>query len=182
MLSETLGKWHFWLMVVGFNLTFFVQHFLGILGMPRRVYTYPDLPGWGALNLVSTVGAFFMGVAVARPRREHRLQPAARRRRPATTPGTRGRSSGRRLRRPPHDNFDRVPPIRGRRPLWDLAHAEGAGRRRAREARAPPRQGRRRRLELHRVRGGLLPHPHHRVRLLQLRHERAGPRPRARST
>src|ERR1035438_3050223 len=55
-LSETLGKWHFWLMVAGFNLTFFVQHFLGILGMPRRVFTYPDLPYWGALNMASTVG------------------------------------------------------------------------------------------------------------------------------
>ena len=36
-----MGRWHFWLMVVGFNMTFFVQHFLGIVGMPRRVYTYP---------------------------------------------------------------------------------------------------------------------------------------------
>jgi heme/copper-type cytochrome/quinol oxidase subunit 1 len=43
-LSERLGKWNFWLMVVGFNTTFFVQHFLGILGMPRRVFTYPNMP------------------------------------------------------------------------------------------------------------------------------------------
>ena len=57
LLDESLGRWHFWLVVVGFNATFFVQHFLGLIGMPRRVYTYPDLPGWGALNLVSTIGA-----------------------------------------------------------------------------------------------------------------------------
>src|SRR5437899_7352468 len=44
MLSERLGKWTFWLMVIGFNMTFVIQHFLGLLGMPRRVYTYPDLP------------------------------------------------------------------------------------------------------------------------------------------
>src|SRR5205085_9500521 len=49
MLSEQLGRWQFWLTVIGFNATFFVQHFLGFMGMPRRVYTYPDLPGWGAV-------------------------------------------------------------------------------------------------------------------------------------
>jgi len=57
LLDESIGHWHFWLVVVGFNMTFFVQHFLGLLGMPRRVYTYPDVPWWGALNLISTVGA-----------------------------------------------------------------------------------------------------------------------------
>ena len=46
MLSERLGKWSFWLMVIGFNMTFIIQHFLGLAGMPRRVYTYADLPGW----------------------------------------------------------------------------------------------------------------------------------------
>ena len=50
-------------MTLGFNLTFLVQHFLGLAGMPRRVYTYPDLPGWGWMNMVSTVGAFFMAAA-----------------------------------------------------------------------------------------------------------------------
>ena len=63
MLSERLGKWTFWLMTIGFNLTFIIQHFLGLAGMPRRVYTYPDLPGWGWMNMVSTVGAFFMAAA-----------------------------------------------------------------------------------------------------------------------
>ena len=64
LLDEGLGRANFWLMVVGFNLTFFVQHFLGVMGMPRRVFTYPDLPGWGALNMASTVGAFIMGLSV----------------------------------------------------------------------------------------------------------------------
>ena len=64
MLSERLGSLNFWLMVIGFNLTFFIQHFLGLVGMPRRVYTYPDLPGWGVLNMVSTVGAFMLGSRV----------------------------------------------------------------------------------------------------------------------
>ncbi len=46
-----------------FNMTFITQHFLGFAGMPRRVFTYPDLPGWGWMNMVSTIGAFFMTAA-----------------------------------------------------------------------------------------------------------------------
>ena len=57
MLDEKLGRWSFWLIVLGFNTAFFVQHFLGLLGMRRRVYTYPDLPWFGALNIISTIGA-----------------------------------------------------------------------------------------------------------------------------
>jgi cytochrome c oxidase subunit 1 len=62
MLNETLGKWMFWFFFIGFHLTFFVQHFLGLLGMPRRVYTYLDGQGWGTMNLISSIGAFAMGV------------------------------------------------------------------------------------------------------------------------
>ncbi|MCH8843391.1 MAG: cytochrome c oxidase subunit I [SAR324 cluster bacterium] len=58
MLNETLGKLHFWLLFIGFNMTFFPQHFLGVDGMPRRIYTY--LPGlnWELWNMVSTIGAY----------------------------------------------------------------------------------------------------------------------------
>ncbi len=64
MISEKLGKWFFWLFVIGFNLTFFVHHLLGVEGMPRRVYTYPDLPGYDWMNLLSTIGAFMMGCSI----------------------------------------------------------------------------------------------------------------------
>ncbi|WP_158795348.1 cytochrome c oxidase subunit I [Pedobacter sp. L105] len=64
MISEKLGKWFFWLFTIGFNLTFFVHHILGIKGMPRRVYTYPDISGYSLLNLTSTIGAFLMGFSV----------------------------------------------------------------------------------------------------------------------
>ena len=77
--TSASGRLHFWLMVVGFNLTFFVQHFLGLLGMPRRVYTYPDLPGWGALNMVSTVGAFVLGASALVLRGQRRRSACARR-------------------------------------------------------------------------------------------------------
>ena len=122
-IPEFMGEAHFWLTLVGFNLTFFGQHFLGLMGMPRRVFTYPDLPYWGALNMVSTVGAFVLlvsvlvflaniGVALAAgdpagndPWDAWTLEWAT------TSP-------------PPEDNFVRVPPVRSRRPLWDLKHPD----------------------------------------------------------
>jgi cytochrome c oxidase subunit 1 len=57
LLGERLGKWHFWLFVIGVNVTFFPMHVLGLEGMPRRVYTYLAPTGWGPLNLVATIGA-----------------------------------------------------------------------------------------------------------------------------
>ena len=64
LLNESLGKWHFWLQLVGMNLAFFPMHFIGLLGMPRRVYTYSPELGVGALNLVSTIGAFLIALAI----------------------------------------------------------------------------------------------------------------------
>src|SRR5207249_1084627 len=64
LLSEPLGKWHFWLTFLGMNLAFFPMHLIGLLGMPRRIYTYTPELGVSALNLVSTVGAFLIAVAI----------------------------------------------------------------------------------------------------------------------
>ncbi|QAY68608.1 cytochrome c oxidase subunit I [Paenibacillus protaetiae] len=61
MLNEGLGKLTFWTFFIGFHLTFFVQHFLGLMGMPRRIWTYLDGLGFNELNLISTIGAFLMG-------------------------------------------------------------------------------------------------------------------------
>jgi cytochrome c oxidase subunit 1/cytochrome c oxidase subunit I+III len=125
MMSERAGVWHFWLTFIGFNMTFYIQHILGLAGMPRRVFTYPDLPGWAAMNLISSVGAFMLGISVIvfvwnifeslangeaagdNPWEAWTLEWAT------TSP-------------PPPENFDRVPPVRGRRPLWDLAHPDRA--------------------------------------------------------
>ncbi len=63
LLRERLGRWHFALFFVGFNLTFFPLHILGLDGMPRRVYTYPPRTGWGGLNLLATAGAGIMAVS-----------------------------------------------------------------------------------------------------------------------
>jgi cytochrome c oxidase subunit 1 len=64
LLDERLGKLNFWLVVIGFNLTFFPMHFLGVWGMPRRIYRYPAGLGWDGLNLLATVGAFILGLGV----------------------------------------------------------------------------------------------------------------------
>src|SRR3954452_12712838 len=64
MLSERLGKWNFWILFVGFNLTFFPMHLLGLRGMTRRVYTYQAELGWGNLNMLATIGAFIIAVSV----------------------------------------------------------------------------------------------------------------------
>jgi cytochrome c oxidase subunit 1 len=64
MLSETLGKWHFWLMFLGFNLTFGPMHILGLDGMPRRTYRYPEGLGWEFWNGMATIGSFIIGVSM----------------------------------------------------------------------------------------------------------------------
>jgi len=123
LLSERLGKVNFWMALIGFNTAFFVQHFLGLMGMARRVYTYPDLPGWGLLNLVSTVGAFLLGASVlvllwniVMSLRHGRLA--------GDNPWQAWTLEWATTSPPPSQNFDRLPPIRSRRPLWDLAHPE----------------------------------------------------------
>jgi cytochrome c oxidase subunit 1/cytochrome c oxidase subunit I+III len=64
LMDERLGKWSFWLMFAGFNITFFPMHFLGLQGMPRRIYTYPASTGWGTLNMVETVGTMILTVGI----------------------------------------------------------------------------------------------------------------------
>ena len=64
MLSESVGKKSFWLMFIGFNMTFFVQHALGLSGMPRRIYTYAPGQGWSTYNLISTIGSFILAVGI----------------------------------------------------------------------------------------------------------------------
>src|SRR5690606_39573192 len=64
MLDEKLGKWHFWLTLIGFNLTFGPMHILGLPGMPRRMHTYVEGYGFEFWNLVSTIGVFISAVAM----------------------------------------------------------------------------------------------------------------------
>lgn len=65
MPSERLGRWGFWLFFIGFNTTFLIMHWTGLIGMPRRVYTYDTGLGWDMPNLVSSIGSFIMSIGVA---------------------------------------------------------------------------------------------------------------------
>jgi cytochrome c oxidase subunit I len=133
MLSERLGKWHFWLTFIGLNLTFFIQHVLGMMGMPRRVFTYPDLPYWGTMNMLSTVGAFVLLAAMAVFL--WNMGVSLRRGEVASDNPWDAWTLEWATSSPPQvENFSRVPPVRGRRPLWDLAHPEMADELRGRAA------------------------------------------------
>jgi len=125
MLSERLGRWQLWLWIFGLNATFMSQHFLGVMGMPRRVYTYDANPGWMLLNMTATLGAVAMAtgtvvllwnIAISlrsglpagnNPWNGFTLEWAT------TSP-------------PPVENFDTIPEVKSRRPVWDLDHPEHA--------------------------------------------------------
>jgi cytochrome c oxidase subunit 1/cytochrome c oxidase subunit I+III len=121
LMNERIGRLQFWLAVVGFNLTFLIQHVLGLLGMPRRVYTYPDVPGWGAMNMLSTIGAFILALSVLllvfNVAQSARIGAIA-----GNNPWQAWTLEWLATSPPPEHNFDAVPPVRSRRPLWDLAH------------------------------------------------------------
>jgi heme/copper-type cytochrome/quinol oxidase subunit 1 len=122
-LSERLGKVQWLFTVVGFNMTFFVMHFLGLKGMTRRVYTYPDYPGWGNLNMISSIGAYILAIAILLFVTNVFL--SLRRGEPAGDNPWQGWTlEWATASPPPVENFDQVPPIHGRRPLWDLAHPD----------------------------------------------------------
>jgi cytochrome c oxidase subunit I len=127
LLAEGLGKVHFWLMLVGFNLTFFPMHVAGLLGMPRRIYTYAPGLGWEVYNLAATIGAFVMTLAIivffgnvvlslVKPRVA------------ADDPWDAWTLEWATTSPPPPHNFDVIPPVNSRRPLWDLKHPEAPDR------------------------------------------------------
>jgi cytochrome c oxidase subunit 1 len=123
LLSETLGKWHFWIFVIGFHLTFDFMHVPGLMGMPRRVYTYPADRGWETWNMISSIGAVFQAVGILifvynmiwsyfqgavagnDPWDAWTLEWAT------TSP-------------PPEYNFASIPAVNSRRPLWDIKHPD----------------------------------------------------------
>ena len=116
-LDERLGHWNFWLIFLAFNLTFFPQHYLGAIGMQRRIYTYATDTGWGFWNLMSTIGASSIGasVVVFLINAWWSLRGGA----PAPGDPWDGRTLEWRTTSPPpaHD-FDEMPPVYGRDTFW----------------------------------------------------------------
>jgi cytochrome c oxidase subunit I len=123
MLSERLGKWHFWLFTIGFHLTFDVMHIPGILGMPRRIYTYEPDRGWGTLNLIVTIGAFIQAIAVLLF--VYNLVVSYwRGAKAGNDPWDAWTLEWTVSSPPPAYNFAAIPVVASRRPLWDLKHPE----------------------------------------------------------
>ncbi|HEX2197196.1 MAG TPA: cbb3-type cytochrome c oxidase subunit I, partial [Burkholderiales bacterium] len=120
MMSERLGKWNFWLFFVGFNVAFYPMHHLGMQGMPRRVYTYAESTGWGTLNLIATLGAAMIALSVllfvVNAVRSLRAGSPA-----GDNPWNAATLEWASASPPPSYNFDKVPIVRGRDPLWEEA-------------------------------------------------------------
>ncbi|HYG05761.1 MAG TPA: cytochrome c oxidase subunit I [Stenotrophomonas sp.] len=123
MLSERLGRWHFWLLFIGFNLTFFPMHYLGLIGMPRRVYTYQEGLGWGPYNLLATIGAYLMAISfvlmIANAWRALRRAPTA-----EADPWAAPDLAWAVASPPPAYNFAWTPVVESRHPLWADANGE----------------------------------------------------------
>jgi cytochrome c oxidase subunit 1 len=119
MLSERLGKLSFWLMFVGFNVTFLVQHSLGLSGMPRRVYHYYPATGWETLNLISTIGSFVLGVGVL-VTLINVLHSAKKGQKAGNDPWHAYTLEWFTSSPPPENNFDEVPRIRSAEPMKEI--------------------------------------------------------------
>jgi cytochrome c oxidase subunit I len=122
-LKEGLGKLHFWLQFIGFNLTFFSMHILGLLGMPRRIQDYAPLKDWVGLNQLQTAGALLIALSTA-PFLANVVMTIRRKDRDPEDPWEGNTLEWYTTSPPPVHNFDSLPEIHSERPLFDLRHAE----------------------------------------------------------
>jgi cytochrome c oxidase subunit I len=118
MLNERLGRWNFWTMFLGFNLAFLPMHLTGLLGMPRRVYTYNDYAGWHVLNLITSIGAFVLAIGVllffVNVLRSLRIGAVA-----GSNPWDAPTLEWAVSSPPPPYNFSVIPTLATRHPLWE---------------------------------------------------------------
>jgi cytochrome c oxidase subunit 1 len=121
MYSEALGKLHFWLFVLGFHLTFDFMHIPGLLGMPRRIYTYEPGRGWDTWNLIVTIGVFFQALAIA-IFVANLVWSYFKGKDAGSDPWDAWTLEWSTSSPPPAYNFASIPVVRSRRPLWDLKH------------------------------------------------------------
>jgi cytochrome c oxidase subunit 1 len=123
MYIETLGKLHFWLFLVGFHLTFDFMHIPGLLGMPRRIYTYEPGRGWDIWNLIVTIGVFFQAVGTV-VFVVNLLWSYFRGTIAGSDPWDAWTLEWSTPSPPPAYNFASIPEVKSRRPLWDVKHPD----------------------------------------------------------
>jgi cytochrome c oxidase subunit I len=123
MCNESLGKLHFWLFLIGFHLTFDFMHVPGILGMPRRIYTYEPGRGWDIWNLIVSVGALFQAAGIL-VFAFNLIWSYFRGRTAGNDPWDAWTLEWSTSSPPPVYNYAVIPSVRSRRPLWDLKHPE----------------------------------------------------------
>jgi cytochrome c oxidase subunit 1 len=123
MLDETLGRWHFWLFAIGFHVTFDLMHIPGILGMPRRIYTYEPGRGWEQWNLIVSLGAILQAIAIL-CFVVNMIWSYFRGRAAGNDPWDAWTLEWAAPSPPPVYNFATIPEVLSRRPLWDAKHPE----------------------------------------------------------
>jgi cytochrome c oxidase subunit 1 len=125
MYNETLGKLHFWLFLIGFHLTFDFMHIPGLLGMPRRIYTYEPERGWEKWNFIVTVGVFFQAAGIL-VFLGNLLWSYYRGKAAGSDPWDAWTLEWSTKSPPREYNFSVIPTVQSRRPLWDLKHPDDA--------------------------------------------------------
>jgi cytochrome c oxidase subunit 1 len=123
MMCEKLGKWHFWLFFIGFHITFDTMHFLGILGMPRSIYTYGADRGWSTLNMIISAGGFVQAIAVL-IFAWNLIDSYFNGQKAGNDPWDAWTLEWSTPSPPPAYNFAEEPVVRSRRPLWDIKHPQ----------------------------------------------------------
>ncbi len=123
MMSEKLGKWHFWLMLIGFHVTFDTMHFVGLMGMPRSIYNYDASRGWAHLNMIVSLGGAVQGIAVL-IFAVNLIWSYYKGKEAGNDPWDAWTLEWSTSSPPPVYNYAVEPEVRSRRPLWDLKHPE----------------------------------------------------------